>query len=336
MTKKKQAKPALYIHQAAATPIHRNISTTNDGRRRLNNSNQIEVPFTSAPEPELYTPLQEPVENAPYSFDDDYIPTNNENLDDVSGLKINVTERAKRYQNLVRVFIYFLSRCVRKCSPTTPSQDVPLKSWIPLRDAYVDDLIWLEGRGQADDALCADCQGPSPTVRCDDCHGGELVCRSCALERHRRHPLHRTKVSKYIHIYFIEPSIDIFVKEWNGAFFERLHLRDLGLRIQLNHPPGEICQWRVAGHKHFVVLHTNGIHFVHVDFCGCSPTIPHRSQLLRASWWPAMPLEPQTCATLGLLNQFHLLSLQGKTSAFDFYRSLEYVFENGPGKLPVS
>ena len=49
-------------------------------------------------------------------------------------------------------------------------------------------------------------------------------------------------------------------QEWNGSFFKRLYLRDLGLRIQLNHPPGSICQWRTTGHKNFVVLHTNGIH----------------------------------------------------------------------------
>jgi hypothetical protein len=126
-------------------------------------------------------------------------------------------------------------------------------------------------------------------------------------------------------------------QEWNGSFFERLYLRDLGLRIQLNHPPGSICQWRTAGHKNFVVLHTNGIHSVNIDFCGCSPAVSCKRQLLRTSWWPATPLEPQTCATFTLLNQFHLLSLQGKTSAFDFYRSLEYITENhGLEKLPVS
>ena len=44
------------------------------------------------------------------------------------------------------------------------------------------------------DRVCPDCQASSPTIRCDDCHGGELVCRSCALERHHRHPLHCVKV----------------------------------------------------------------------------------------------------------------------------------------------
>jgi hypothetical protein len=135
------------------------------------------------------------------------------------------------------------------------------------------------------------------------------------------------------------PTCQLIVsaQEWNGSFFERLCLRDLGLRIQLNHPPGSICQWRSAGHKNFVVLHTNGIHLVNVDFCGCNPTVSNKRQLLRTSWWPATPLEPQTCATFTLLNQFHILSLQGKTSAFDFYRSLEYITENhGLKKLPVS
>jgi hypothetical protein len=184
---------------------------------------------------------------------------------------------------------------------------------------------------------CQDCQASSPTIRCDDCHGGEMVCRSCALERHHRHPLHCIKVSNESFFYLQQCQTHVACQEWNGSFFKRLYLRDLGLRIQLNHSPGTICQWRTAGHKNFVVLHTNGIHLVNIDFCGCSPTVSNRHQLLRISWWPATPLEPQTCATFTLLNQFHLLSLQGKTSAFDFYRSLEYISENyGLEKLPVS
>lgn len=129
---------------------------------------------------------------------------------------------------------------------------------------------------------------------------------------------------------------DLLLQRWTGQFFDRSSLRDLGLRVQLGHPPGRLCQFRSAGHKDFVVLHINGIHFVNVDFCGCNLAGESRQQLMRASWWPATPLEPQTCATFALMNQFHLLSLKAKVSAFDFYRSLEYLTHNfGLEKLPV-
>jgi hypothetical protein len=163
----------------------------------------------------------------------------------------------------------------------------------------------------------------------------EVVCRSCAVEQHHRHPLHRVKV-RNDHLLCLVKLITLG-QEWNSSFFEHLYLRDLGLRIQLNHPPGSICQWRTASHKDFVVLHMNSIHSVNIDFCGCSPAVSNKQQLLHTSWWPAMPLELQMCARFALLNQLHLLSLQGKTSAFDFYRSLEYITENhGLWKLPVS
>lgn len=111
----------------------------------------------------------------------------------------------------------------------------------------------------------------------------------------------------------------------------------MGLRIQLGHPLGQRCQFRKPGHKDFVVIHTNGIHLIDVDFCGCTSAPEHRGQLLREGWWPATALDPQTCSTFAVLNMFHLLSLQGKLSAYDFYRALEYATENfGLKKLPVS
>jgi hypothetical protein len=111
----------------------------------------------------------------------------------------------------------------------------------------------------------------------------------------------------------------------------------MGLRLQFGHKLGERCQFRRPAHKDFVVIHVNGIHLVNVDFCGCTLAPVQRRQLLRGGWWPATALDPQTCTTFAALNLFHLLSLQGKLSAYDFYRSLEYATDNfGLQRLPVS
>jgi hypothetical protein len=122
---------------------------------------------------------------------------------------------------------------------------------------------------------------------------------------------------------------------WNGLFFQRSSLRDLGLRVTLGHAPGRFCPTKEEGHKNFVVIDRNGIHNVNVDFCRCSD-VPHRNQLLRIGWWPATPLEPQTCATMSVLRHFHQLNLQGKTTGYSFYRTLEHETDNtGLNSPPV-
>lgn len=84
-----------------------------------------------------------------------------------------------------------------------------------------------------------------------------------------------------------------------------------------------------------MVLHTNGLHYVAVEFCKCWG-LQRRTQLLRLGWWPATPFDPQTCATFAVLRHFHLLNLQGKLPAYDFYRALELRTDNtGLQPLPV-
>lgn len=112
-------------------------------------------------------------------------------------------------------------------------------------------------------------------------------------------------------------------------YFKPTWLRDIGLRVQLGdgHRPGEYCILGREIHKDFVVLHTNGIHHVSVDYCGCSTNADTNKlevyqQLLRAEWYPATVLRPQTCASFELMKLFHLLNLEGKLSAFHFYKTI--------------
>jgi len=53
----------------------------------------------------------------------------------------------------------------------------------------------------------------------------------------------------------------LFVKKWNGQFFETVTLKSLGLRIQLGHPTGQCCPTpQRAFNDDFVVLDVYGIH----------------------------------------------------------------------------
>ena len=83
-------------------------------------------------------------------------------------------------------------------------------------------------------------------------------------------------------------------------------------------------------------MHTNGVHKVNVNFCHCQPGFEHRQQLLAVAWYPATPLDPETCATFEVMRQFHTLNLQGNLTAYDFYQTLELLTDGwGKERLPV-
>jgi hypothetical protein len=113
--------------------------------------------------------------------------------------------------------------------------------------------------------------------------------------------------------------------------------KDLGVRFQLGHAGGRTCPTLERGHSDFVVIASNGIHHINVDFCGCPGRPDHRIQLLEMRWWPSTPVAPQTVATMEVLRSFHILNLEGRVPPTDFYRSLERRTDgHGLVELPVS
>ena len=106
-------------------------------------------------------------------------------------------------------------------------------------------------------------------------------------------------------------------------------LKDLGLSMQLGHPIGERCHrpWSVPKDE-FVVLHNNGIHVVHLAFCGCETAEMLSRQLLHIRWFPATSNMPCTAATFCVLEDFHLLSLESKLSCSEFYSALSHRSDN--------
>ncbi|KAJ7441783.1 hypothetical protein B0H11DRAFT_2251843 [Mycena galericulata] len=196
--------------------------------------------------------------------------------------------------------------------------DPILFTWRPKIDTYVAEFIRLEGRGGADIDVCPGCTDGTPLFRCKDCHGGTMYCQACIVEKHRENPLHR-------------------IQRWTAGFFQKTSLSALGLRVQLGHRLGDCCWAPEPAKKGFVTLHTNGIHEVLVDFCGCSEALeagPPEVQLLRAGWFPASHVRPHTCATLTVLEQFHLETVQAKTTMYDFYGVLEKLTDNTGSKPP--
>ncbi|KAJ7846126.1 hypothetical protein B0H13DRAFT_2363209 [Mycena leptocephala] len=166
--------------------------------------------------------------------------------------------------------------------------DYPLREWVrENRESFLVELL-------------------RAAYRCKSCLGGdELLCQSCIVGRHSQNPFH-------------------LIEYWTGEMFQKKTLKDLGLRIQLGHwtPGNPRCAApEPAPGDTFVIVNDTGIHDVSVDFCGCGGGYKAR-QLLRARLYPATGASPRTAATFSVLRRFHLLSLESKCSAYEFYHSL--------------
>ncbi|KAJ7813038.1 hypothetical protein B0H14DRAFT_3090425 [Mycena olivaceomarginata] len=183
-----------------------------------------------------------------------------------------------------------------------------MAQWIPRRQRFLDELLRLEGCGDhRHQSKCANCDVTASAAmwRCRDCFTDALFCQACLVRLHRDSPLHRVEV-------------------WTDAgLFERVTLKSLGLRIQLGHGRNGICPG-----TDFCIVDSNGIHEVALDFCTCGWAEDHDIQLLRARLYPATTTNPATAATFRVLRDFHLLSLEAKSSAYHFYNKLARQTDN--------
>ncbi|KAJ7086807.1 hypothetical protein B0H15DRAFT_923109 [Mycena belliarum] len=212
------------------------------------------------------------------------------------------------------------NRAVKPRAKRYLSSDRPLAQWVPLHDKYLAEIITHEGRGYSTADVCPSCPTGKeglpppgkPEYRCMECLCPDLVCSECCLREHRARPLDR-------------------IEHWTGECFQRVTLKSLGMRVQLGHTGWETCGNPVPGHQNFTVIHTNGLHPVAVDFCGCGDghAPGQRSmQLLRMLWYPSTDAVPQTAATFRVLEMFHIMTLQGKVTTYDFYSGLEKLTDN--------
>ncbi|KZV59848.1 hypothetical protein PENSPDRAFT_537814, partial [Peniophora sp. CONT] len=177
-----------------------------------------------------------------------------------------------------------------------------------LREYFLREILRLDGRGDALNLqACPNCGDKGqPDYRCVDCRGADM-CRKCTIFWHRYNPLHG-------------------IQHWNGMFYDNVDPKDLGLDLQMCHPPGETCGMRsLSTVENFTIIHTNGVRVVRMHFCKCSRAggAPEYVQLLRWRLWPATCVNPESATTFEALDFFHRLSLFGKLNGYDFIRALE-------------
>ncbi|KAJ7811147.1 hypothetical protein B0H14DRAFT_3090662 [Mycena olivaceomarginata] len=178
---------------------------------------------------------------------------------------------------------------------------------------YLNEMLRHEGCGDHDYTTCPRCAQGKPDHRCKDCMGGgELLCESCMLGGHRQLPFHR-------------------IEQWKGSLFTPRTLKDMGLRIQLGHwkPNDRACSVpHPAPNDDFVIVHKNGVHPVHLDYCGCGRGGLRTVQLLRARLWAATTTHPRTAAAFSVLRSYHLHSFESKCAALKFYQALARQTDN--------
>ncbi|KAF7792933.1 hypothetical protein EIP86_004036 [Pleurotus ostreatoroseus] len=188
---------------------------------------------------------------------------------------------------------------VKDGSFATLEHDPVLTAWALEKDKFLLEFARLQGLRGADPNICPRCTSqPSATTsathprcaeyRCKDCSPAELLCRECFVHLHILHPFHR-------------------VERYTGRDFAKTTLQEIGLVIQLGHPPYERCPSPAVAPRSALVLHTNGHHPVNLLFCNCDHL--HKSsdrvqQLLRAELYPATLTDPTTYCTFRMLEQY--------------------------------
>ncbi|KAJ7152741.1 hypothetical protein C8R43DRAFT_1127191 [Mycena crocata] len=189
----------------------------------------------------------------------------------------------------------------------------PMSLWRPLKGFFLDEILRHEGLGdELQDPRCAHClkeldaEDPSSLrfFKCGDC-GEFLQCEMCCLAHHKRTPLH-------------------VVLEWNGFFWAKCTLADLGLVYQLGHG-GFPCGFPDDTVYKMTVIEAPVIHQVKIRYCKCSKSddADNLDQLMRNSWYPATVSDPATCATFKSLEAYRLYNVVGNMNVRDFITALE-------------
>ncbi|KAG6377669.1 hypothetical protein JVT61DRAFT_14434 [Boletus reticuloceps] len=205
----------------------------------------------------------------------------------------------------------------------TKTQNDYLSEWIPWRSPYLDIILQSEAPLQLSQD-CSGCSEAKGTIQCMSCFGNHAWCSSCAIKAHYSLPFHR-------------------LEQWNGHFYDRVSLQDLGYILYLGHggnpcPSEGLERMPNMSSQHFTVVDSAGI-FVHtVKWCQCKGATQEDKhlELLRERLFPAIITNPQTAFTFDVLEEFLIDSLECKTSTFSFYQKLRRMTSNAfPDSVPV-
>jgi hypothetical protein len=158
------------------------------------------------------------------------------------------------------------------------------------------------------------CQRRNCLVTCFDCTGHRSTCKECFAEAHMLGPLHWADVWDPEECIFKQCEVSSLLP--GGA----LHLGHMGKPC----PSNEASDFPIL----MILVDTNGIHNVKVQFCWCSGYVDHVQQLFQACLFPSTLRQPRMAFTFNVLNQFSVHHLESKSAAQDYVKSLIRLTDN--------
>ncbi|KAJ7452336.1 hypothetical protein FB451DRAFT_1374174 [Mycena latifolia] len=141
-------------------------------------------------------------------------------------------------------------------------------------EAYIMQLLL-----QAPPTSCESCVNAVGEFQCSDCPSRKGQCAACIKRNHKMRPLHQ-------------------IEHWNGRYFERTNLRQLGLQLQLGHGLGGDCP-APGEQTDLSVITRHGVQPLTIVYCACDHAQSQSMQLIDAGLLPA-EREPEWAVTFGV------------------------------------
>lgn len=166
---------------------------------------------------------------------------------------------------------------------------------------------YLEREAVPERRRCQECSQNTVVYRCTECMHARVLCAGCVISSHTRSPFH-------------------IIEKYDGErrFWVKCGLSELSVVVDLGHGGVQCPAGRQP--RPMTIVHERGIWKTKIRFCNCcgpdGHATPNDTQLLRAGFWPASWDTPRTVFTMGLMEQFRLLSVHAHTNAYDFFNYL--------------
>ncbi|KAL4063611.1 hypothetical protein V8B97DRAFT_2026312 [Scleroderma yunnanense] len=172
--------------------------------------------------------------------------------------------------------------------------------------------------------------------RCTECAYQPTFCRMYCIAAHELNPFHR-------------------IERWSGTFFEDFTWRLAGFIMHLDHggkpcpQDGDEDKWedldsgdepphlaRPNDRSFITVVHTKGVHYCDIRYCGCDGSQGSQLQLLRAGLFLTIIKDYRTEFTFNVLDDFLQDHVECGTMAMNYYSKLCRVTSNAfPHLVPT-
>ncbi|KAK0429521.1 hypothetical protein EV421DRAFT_1658863, partial [Armillaria borealis] len=136
-------------------------------------------------------------------------------------------------------------------------------------------------------------------------------CAQCVIDAHHHSPFHR-------------------IKKWNGRFFEKTSLKELGFVLCLGHSGYACLNQRPSAYRPMIIMDINGYHHLNFMFCFCCDQETNEAkQLFHHGFFPATLMHPETVFTSEVLEQFNVHHCTSTKSGESFCASLQQMTNSG-------